>query len=384
MGNRPVTTSVRAVWIVAALCVWTIAAQSRAAEPQKDARLRPLVGAIRWDAWYGGDGEVEHAVERTLGPQKYHDRLPFFARVLGSDRVQIRGDAPAVMEREIAYAKQARLDYWAFVWYDPDDPMSLALRHYLASPHRQDIRFALVTEADRWGSPATFPSRKAQLVEMVGRPTYQTVLGDRPLLYLGFIDDDQLRTTWGSRQAFRDAIDAFRRAVIQSGRKNPCIVCMEFSAQRASELARSLGLDAISAYACPGGSKAGESFAESRKKVRAFWQSCRATGMPQVPLVSFGWDPRPRVDNPVPWTKYTDSNHYRAAEPQQLAEHLKEALDWTAAHPAATAPNTVLVYAWNENDEGGWLIPTLKPDGTADTAHVEAMGRMLGDWQTAR
>ena len=105
--------------------------------------------------------------------------------------------------------------------------------------------------------------------------------------------------------------------------------------------------------------------------------------MPEVPLVSFGWDPRPRVDNPVPWTKYTDSNHYRAAEPPQLAEHLKEALDWTAAHPAATEANSVLVYAWNENDEGGWLIPTLKPDGQADTARVEAVGRMLGDWHAA-
>ena len=105
------------------------------------------MGAIRWDAWYGGNGETERAVERSLGPAKYHDRLPFFARVLGPNSVQIRGNAPAVMEQEIAFAKQARLDYWAFVWYQPDSPMGLALRHYLASPHRQDIRFALITEA---------------------------------------------------------------------------------------------------------------------------------------------------------------------------------------------------------------------------------------------
>jgi len=33
-----------------------------------------LVGAIRWDAWNGG--EVTRQVERTLGPKKYHGRLP--------------------------------------------------------------------------------------------------------------------------------------------------------------------------------------------------------------------------------------------------------------------------------------------------------------------
>ena len=249
-------------WIATGLCACGLAAQGIAAAEEKPPCARPLAGAIRWDAWYGGDGEVEHAMERTLGPAKYHDRLP-----------------------------------------------------------------------------------------------------------------------WKSRQAFRGAIDAFRHAVIQSGRKNPYIVCMDFSPQRAKELSRSLGLDAISAYACPGGSEAGDSFADSRQKVRAFWESCRTTGMMQVPLVSFGWDPRPRVDNPVPWTKYTSGNHYRAAEPQQLAEHLKEALDWTAIHPAATEANTVLIYAWNENDEGGWLVPTLNPEGGANTARVAAVGRMLNDWQ---
>ena len=39
--------------------------------------------------------------------------------------------------------------------------------------------------------------------------------------------------------------------------------------------------------------------------------------------------------------------------------------------------NAVIIYAWNENDEGGWLIPTLKTDGTADTGRVDAAGKVL-------
>lgn len=35
----------------------------------------PIVGAIRWDGWYG-DGNVVQAVEASLGQPKYHFRLP--------------------------------------------------------------------------------------------------------------------------------------------------------------------------------------------------------------------------------------------------------------------------------------------------------------------
>jgi hypothetical protein len=38
----------------------------------------PIVGAIRWDGWYGDSGVVNE-VELSLGQPKYHFRLPWFA-----------------------------------------------------------------------------------------------------------------------------------------------------------------------------------------------------------------------------------------------------------------------------------------------------------------
>ena len=52
-------------------------------------RPRPLVGAIRWDAWTGG--AVTEQVKKTLGPRKYHDRLPWFAEVIDDRTVEIDG-----------------------------------------------------------------------------------------------------------------------------------------------------------------------------------------------------------------------------------------------------------------------------------------------------
>ena len=39
-----------------------------------------VVGAIRWDAWSGG--KITGEVERSLGPEKYHTRLPWFSEVV--------------------------------------------------------------------------------------------------------------------------------------------------------------------------------------------------------------------------------------------------------------------------------------------------------------
>src|SRR5262245_34949974 len=43
-----------------------------------DVTPRPVVGAIRWDAWYGGKDAVGLAVEKSLSPKRWHYRLPFF------------------------------------------------------------------------------------------------------------------------------------------------------------------------------------------------------------------------------------------------------------------------------------------------------------------
>ena len=58
----------------------------------QERQSRPfIIGAIRWDAWTGG--EITAQVERTLGPQKYQSRLPWFAEVKGDSQAHIDGSA---------------------------------------------------------------------------------------------------------------------------------------------------------------------------------------------------------------------------------------------------------------------------------------------------
>jgi hypothetical protein len=44
--------------------------------------------------------------------------LPFFAQVLGDDRVRIDDTSQSVVDQEIGYARLGRLDYWAFLLYE--------------------------------------------------------------------------------------------------------------------------------------------------------------------------------------------------------------------------------------------------------------------------
>src|SRR4030095_8551762 len=104
-------------------------ARSSAAKGFFDAAVdhRPVVGAIRWDGWIGSVAgyDVGVQVEKSLGPQRWHSRLPFFAEELSATAVRIRSNTQTVMDQEIGYAHRAGLAYWAFVMYPPDNPQTL-------------------------------------------------------------------------------------------------------------------------------------------------------------------------------------------------------------------------------------------------------------------
>jgi len=157
---------------------------------------RPLVGAIRWDAWHGDRGMPGRAVEKSLGPKEWRYRLPFFAKELPDGKVELRGDTQEVMDREIEYASAAGIDYWAFLTYGAQDPMSRGLELYLASEKKEKVRFCFILHH------LDLKDRKAEidrLTALFKESTYQKVLDGRPLAFSfqcaadrGFYDD--LRT----------------------------------------------------------------------------------------------------------------------------------------------------------------------------------------------
>jgi hypothetical protein len=357
-------------WLV--LLLGSLAATVAADEP-------PIVGAIRWDGWYG-EGGVVKAVEASLGPPKYHFRLPWFARVRSEGKVSINGDSQAIMEQEIAYAAQAGLNYWAFLDYLDEAPgMSIGLNRYLAAKDKKGIRYCLVEEGARLDKAGT--KAWSRLVEHFRHPDYQTVLDGRPLLCLFAKTQTHGKAEW----------DELKRQSIAAGLKAPYLVLLGWEAEKDRE---ALGFDAVSEYACSGKGYTTdpETYARltSHHVKEKLWAKWKRERTPCISFATAGWDTRPRQEHPPSWCSWVKATNdptppaqqkplidATTATPDEIATHLRDAIAWTQANRDLNPANTILLYAWNEHDEGGWLQPTLGADGKPDASRIETVGKVL-------
>lgn len=356
----------------------TLAAGALTMEPGAASRPaeRVVVGAIRWDAWHGDASDVGKEVERNLSPRKWQGRAPFFAQFLGPDKVRIDGANQAVLDREIRYARQARLDYWAFLLYADGSAMNHGLEHYLASRNRRGLKFCLILEQGQWATQEAATKQFERVAALTAHADYQRVAGGRPLLYI--LTTEPGDGGWGSQHG-RAAVDQLRAMAQAQSHAHPYIVVMDYRSQRADALRRELNGDGVSAYAYQLDGK-NAPYAQLAQEVEHFWDDCRRAGSAVVPIVMTGWDRRPRVEQPVFWETWQKPNagiekFYAAPTAEELSQHSRHALEWVAAHPDGAAGKAILIYAWNENDEGGWLVPT-KQDGTS---RLRAIGGVRRD-----
>lgn len=96
------------------------------------------------------------------------------------------------------------------------------------------------------------------------------------------------------------------------------------------------------------------------------------TNQPYIPSVSVGWDPRP-------WDRshLSERNQYYFVDntPEKLEQSLGRAAEWIEANPQATVKEKmVMIYAWNEFGEGGYLVPTL---GDKEGSHLQAIKNIV-------
>ena len=355
----------------------------------------PVVGAIRWDAWYGDIDPVGAYVEEALTPQKWRYRLPFFAKEVSDTKVTIHGNTTAVMEQELAYAEQYGIDYWAFVAYPPPSHMFYANALYLEVTNRTrstKVKFCLIMDGNQLG---VLGQQLDRIVGYFALPTYQTVLGGRPLVFT-FISAD-----WPASQ-----LAAMVNVTIAAGLPKPYIVSMGWGTpQTQMALARSLGADAISQYAFIGSAVNGTgpdvpnhplSYQSNADQEAAHYEACASAGIDVLPSITAGWDPRPREVIAPPWQHGGAPKgcnvsgaalcHVEDPTMAELTAQTKRMVKWVGEHKRVVAggvakANAVILSAWNEHDEGHWICPSLK-DGTAKLEAIKA-GLAGGEADTA-
>ncbi|MBK5274131.1 MAG: glycoside hydrolase family 99-like domain-containing protein [Desulfuromonadales bacterium] len=356
------------------LCICGTITVARGASPiSESGSSSPIVGAIRWDAWFDGN-----KYEKNLEPKQWHYRLPFYADVSLKGSVTVRSDSQEVMDKEIAYAKDAGLDYWAFVYYqrkpgDPYDRYNYGLRRYLDSTKKSGLNFCLILQGGILGKKEDWQQTVQQLVSIFKEPTYQKVLNGRPLVYM--FSAHELTKWAGSEEAAKAALGELDQAAARVGLPETYIVAQGFSIGETGSLANRFGFDAIGAYSLTEkGDDIEYPYLKLAKANRDYWEACRSSAKQVIPIVNAGWDNRPRRTTPEEANKLKGP-WYTQPTPGELAIHLFTAMEWIRKYPESTESKTILIYAWNESDEGGWLVPTLA-EGNSRLLAVKAAVEM--------
>jgi len=310
-------------------------------------------GAIRWDAWHEDDSTVAQYIESSLGSQRWLERWPFFFTNLSGD-LDFNETLAGVIPAENALAQGAGIDYWAFVFYGGASPMGRALSIYLQD-NATKPKFALILSAGRMSESVAGESLIQEAVVLMRDKSYLRDATQSPIVFVmltGSVEEKD----WMARQI--RAITSLKEKVKNAGDKSPNFVVMAFNPTYASLVADQVNTSLISSYASHGAQDGG-SYQDLAQGAEGFWERQASTGKGVVPIVMTGWDPRPRSDKPPPWDKKPPIKevHYQHGKPEQIAAHAGKAIEWAKQKPGGQC--LILIYAWNEFDEGGWLAPTV-------------------------
>lgn len=349
------------------------------------------IGAIRWDAYFetgSSPTAVSDQVAACLSPAKYHWTAPFFAQVASDGKVSFPKETLALWEEEAQYAIDAGIDYFAYLWYDSNDPMSYARKFHTQSELQDKIKMTGILESLN-RSAATFEELFAAMKE-----DYWLYMDGMPVIYV-----------YEANQKDKSYVERLRKMAAQAGITQPLyIIGMGYKDASSAMLGGNNDFDAASFYST-GAVGIGSSYAELCQKSLENHNKVLTAGaaMPLVPCATMGRDTRARIETGVSWCENTrggpDNLQYGGmfaytGTPEEIGTQLLDMLNYTKRNRENTKCNTVLMYAWNEHDEGGWICPTLacddegnvlyNEDGTAkrNTAHIDAVKKAIDSYRS--
>jgi hypothetical protein len=336
-----------------------------------------LIGALRWDEWYDRSPEAT-----VLDQPKWKSRIPFFARKDARGRLQLDGDIEPVLAAESTYARAMGIDYFIFGFY-PDTgswkrsrsgalALNRALSSYLALSDNSDVRFAI--SLNQYFPTEDLGDVSETLANLISDPRYvRTQAGTAPLFVLGH-DGLDLDRIFGSEQNAISVFREIRYRVEQRAHAKLTIILLHYEHEKADAARLKFGLDMLSTYSDFAPGEGEQAFDKCINHELALWRAAEMKGLPYLPNVTIGWDSRPRGDldeaSGKPRVKRAWCNPPTAVELKRLFDAAK-----LAAVRVKQPFSSILVYAWNEFTEGGWLAPTWGEEQTRMQDVRSAIGR---------
>lgn len=326
------------------------------------------IGAIRWDAWFKSESNNDPSfqVQRSLSPKRFHFRAPFFAEVTDDDKIFIPEYNQDTFDKEMEYAIDAGVDYFAYVWYgNPgQEGLSLARKLHTTSKYRNDVKMCACFD----GNGINKDYVKEEVPKLFKEDFYKKVFDGRPLVYYF-----GLCTWWDGIKA---DIEFFNNVCEKENIKKPFYVIMDATVEQCLYVKG----DAISHYCAWGGD--GEPFEAMHLRNIEKWENeskaCEENGLQFIPTITSGWNNETRHENPVSWITMDLSKSYvQYATADEVYNQAKAAKDFLIKKNIPV--NSAIIYAWNEHDEGGWICPTLKVDENGKQLYDKNGKKLIND-----
>ena len=329
-----------------------------------------------WDEWQ----LIKAAKPRFPGHQQ--PKVPLWGYVDESD--------PAVMVKKLDAAADHGIDAFIFDWYYYDDGPFLNLcldKGYLKAPNNGRVKFALMWANHDWVDlfptknvakrPVMYPGKVTPetfgkicdhvIKDYFVHPSYWRI-EDKP--YFSFYDLSALMGNFGSLEATRAALDAFREKAVAAGLPGlhlnavvwgRAILPGESQPIDPGKLVKALGFDSVTSYVWVHHVQLPEQqtdYDSVRDKYLAYWDTAEKTfEVPYFPNVSMGWDPSPRCEQSEPFGNfgYPFTNTISGNTP----ERFRKALEITKERLSQRidGPKIFNINCWNEWTEGSYLEP---------------------------
>ncbi len=338
------------------------------------------IGVINWDCSVPSDTYFGFHATKSLSPNRYRDRTPFYANVLGEDKIDYPVRDGASYDRELQYAIDAGIDYFAYCWYtdeiidrstiDTSNPaytvdgmlheITRMRKHHMTSPLREKIGLCAILVCSHIYSDGDMDRLAAAMEE----DCYEKIDG-RPLVYLfgGF---------------HPEYLPRLHKACEARGLPDPFAVFFNSGGAAKPDTDYSV-MDGVSNYACCG--RDIDTYAELIAYLRRANDTRKQFGIPMIPQFTFGWDPTPRILNPVPWVPYPDVRYAAQATREEFLAGAADLADWICENRDLVVPGHILTFAWNEFEEGSWICPTWTEDGVPDMSHTDAFRDVVRYWR---
>lgn len=349
--------------------------KERDIEKEKD---KPAtVGVYYFDGWSGTNRHASNPDEPWAKDAPTHltrrmiEEFPEREPVWGW-----RNDDLEIMERQIDLAADSGVDFFLFCWYWKDNkrPINVAaiendhhhksMELFMKAKNRHRLKYALlianhagaeIQGKENWEEGTRYWSR------FFNDPQYMTV-DDKPLLVLFASGDNAIDN---------ETLESMQEIAKEEGLTNG------ISIAGCDEPARSKpGFTYSTHYNVTLGYASGSeehSFQELIDRAKPRWKGTEE--QPYIPVINSGWDNRPwegphGLDN----SKNT-SWYFPDSSPALFKNFLTDAIQWMDDNPTKTTKERiVLIYAWNELGEGGYLVPTK---GDPDAAKLQVIKEVI-------